>query len=318
MKMKLFIVLVCVSIVLTSCASTAMHENDLVSGNEIDDIITSEKDLTDSQTPNEDEYHLSTEVNDTLQESASEVNDEPQPTGGVNLCEIHSIDFHTFTGEMIEYVGEDRFNEWFENCSGKNSEIDGCIHYANIYRFIEYFEFPKEVFEELYYGTITFYFSDYNVDLLYSADASTVSQYYMSYAEREEEREKYSSLGEIKLGIMEYAMMSTEENIKGFYETYCKDRSIVEWSIADFVRTTGIKKNDLQALIGDITVREYPGMTIVLECFDFDYDIVYSDTTLMKKTTADESVVDKHNEDMNFCRQSQLSVGIAFENVSVD
>ena len=59
-------------------------------------------------------------------------------------------------------------------------------------------------------------------------------------------------------------------------------------------------------------------MTIVLECFDFDYDFVYSDTTLMKKTTADESVVDKHNEDMNFCRQSQLSVGIAFENVSVD
>ena len=59
-------------------------------------------------------------------------------------------------------------------------------------------------------------------------------------------------------------------------------------------------------------------MTIVLECFDFDYDFIYSDATLMKKAMTDETIVDKHNEDMNFCRQPQLSVGIAIENESVD
>lgn len=312
MKMKLFLILLCMSFVLTSCTRTDIHENDTAIGNKIDDILISEKEV--------DETYEITEESDLRQSSTAEGDNESKATGGANLCEVHSIDFHTFTGEMIEYVGEDRFNDWFESCSGKDSGIEGCIHYANIYRFIEYFDFPKEVFEKLYYGTIAFYFSDYDVDLLYGTNESTVSQYYMSYAEREEEREKYSSLGEIKIGIVEYAMMSDDEKMKEFFDMYCADKTIVEWSIADFVKTTTVSEQELQAIIGNITVREYPGMTIVLDCFDFDYDALYDDSSelMTARTTEEPSVIEKHNEDLMFCRQSKLNMDVVDEDMRVD
>lgn len=258
------------------------------------------------------------EVELTQQTQETTKNETSRDAGGINLCKLHAIDFHTFTGEMIDYVGEEQFREWYNDCATKDSGIAGCLYYANIYRFIEDFAFPRAVFEAIYYGSTSFYFSDYDVNVLYDTDAETVSQYYISN-DRNEEREKYSTLGEIKFGIAEYAAMSNDPKMNNFFEKYCRDKTIVEWSIADFIRETRIDKIELQKLITDVTVREYPGKTVVLECFDFDYDVLYNTAETMITEKADStSVISKHNEDLAFCCQSQLSVDMVYENVSVD
>ena len=50
--------------------------------------------------------------------------------------------------------------------------------YDNIYRFIRFFDIPREDFEELYYSTNLYYLYDYNFDLLYSDDIDKVYSYY--------------------------------------------------------------------------------------------------------------------------------------------
>ena len=104
-----------------------------------------------------------------------------------------------------------------------------------------------------------------------------------------------------------------------FCDVYCEGRFIVDWSIADFVRATGINKNDLQDLISDITVREYLDKTVVLNCFDLDYDALYS--IAAEKPVADKdpvSVIDKINEDMVFCGREKLNIKLQeFPNVKL-
>lgn len=313
---KILLIILLLSVVLNVVACANPGNNIMNQGDHLDEGVN----ILNVSSKENNSITMQPQVEEEHQGNFEETNVliEEQPCGGAELCPIHPLEFHSYNYLLISYVGNENFAEWVETNSNLTSTIEGCPYYGNIYRFIQHFDIPREVFEANYYGTPIYYYEDHNVELLYGENENAVNQYYMSYVEREEEREKFSSLGDIKIGIVEYARLSAEENMKVFYETHCKDKMIVDWSIADFVRTTGIKKKDLQDLIGDITVQENPGMTIVLECFDFDYDILYSDTTLMKKTTADESVVDKHNEDMNFCRQPQLSVGVAVENESVD
>ncbi len=232
-------------------------------------------------------------------------------TGGANLCPIHSIEFHTYTGEMIDYVGQEQFRIWDEANMDKESGIEGCIYYSNIYRFINDFEIPKSDFEALCFETSVYYYFDYNVELLYGSDFSAVNQYYTSYSEREDYREKLSSLGDIKYGILEYAASSKDEKMRSFYDSHCNNNilDLVNWSIADFVLETGISRADIESLISDITIVEYPGGVFTLNCFDFDFDYLYSDNNAVI-STGDSKVptIQKINEDLRFCKQSPINM----------
>ena len=306
---KIVLMFVCMIVILSSCGN--VKETVIFSGEESDTEIhgfylaeTSETHLEDKTTEN-----INVQKNEETIVHSVESDSEPKVNGGPELCTIHSIDFHSFTGKMIEYVGEERFNEWLDSCDGKLSGIEGCLYYANISRFIKYFNIPRNVFEELYYGTMDFYFSDYNVGILYGSDEETISQYYASYSDRKEERDKYSSLGEIKIAIFENAMASKNIKMKEFIEMYCEyltptviDMNITGWSIADFVKATGIEKDELQAVIKTAIVREYPGMTVVLDCFDFDYDLLYSRAYELDAVEPDP-LTENINEDLMFCRQ---------------
>lgn len=233
--------------------------------------------------------------------------------GGANLCPIHSIEFHTYTGEMIDYVGQEQFRIWDEANMDKESGIEGCTYYSNIYRFINDFEIPKSDFEALCFETSAYYYFDYNVELLYGSDFSAINQYYTSYSERVDFREKLASLGDIKYGLLEYAMSSTDEKMKSFFENNCDNNivNIVNWSIADFVRETGINKSDIEALIFNITTIEYPDKTVTLNCFDFDYDYLYSEVNAISNTgNLQVPIIQKINEDLLFCQQSEINIPI--------
>ena len=232
-------------------------------------------------------------------------------TGGANLCPIHSIEFHTYTGEMIDYVGQEQFRIWDEANMDKESGIEGCTYYSNIYRFINDFEIPKSDFEALCFGTSAYYYFDYNVELLYGSDFSAINQYYTSYSEREDYREKLASLGDIKYGILEYAMSSKDEKMKSFFDSHCDNNilDLVNWSVADFVRETGINRADIEALISDITIIEHPGGVFTLNCFDFDFDYLYSEDNAVSTSKDSKAyTIQKINEDLRLCKQSPINM----------
>ncbi|MBR6557720.1 MAG: hypothetical protein IKT70_01785 [Clostridia bacterium] len=322
-KIIVLLTLICILAVTISCAEVDTHDPGNVTNDRDSDTTENNSDegsVTDDNDLSRDTTVPDVGVTDVTDVTAASADDIPGASGGPDLCQLHGLYFHTFTGVLTDYVGVEKFNEWFENSYEKESGIEGCKYYANIYRFIDYFDVSREAFEELYYSTSMFYSSDYNIDILYGTDEAAVDRYYRSYAERKDEREKYSSLGEIKLGILEYAMNSNDKKTQEFFEAHCKNQilNINDWSIADFVRATGIKKSDLQALVADITVREYPGMTVVLNCFYLDYDTLYSITAENPVANNDTvSVIDKINEDLIFCGREKLSISIADENTSV-
>lgn len=246
------------------------------------------------------------------------LSDEPV-CGGVTLCPVHPVEFHSYSSILINYVGGDVFAEWIADNDNMVPTIEGCTYYGNIYRFIHDFKVPREFFESMYYGTPMYYYEDHNVDLLYGDDEEAVNQYYLSYLDRTEEREKYQSFGEIKYRLVEYASASTDLKMQSFFDEYCNGHTIADWSISDFVEVTGISKDELISLVNGFKVKEYPNMTVVLNCFDFDYDSIYGEVNSDDSVTVSGVYsIDKHNEDMEFCRQPQLSVDLEHANVSAD
>lgn len=220
------------------------------------------------------------------------------PAAAYTLCDVHGFDYHSYDGELIDYVGNDAFYAWVETAHTVPVK-DGCPFSGNIYRFIHECDIPQAVFEDRLYRW-GFWNTDYPVDLLYSADADTVDEYYRNYEDREDWLEKKTSHMEIRLNLLDLAK-DTEE-YRPFYEKYVVDNRIQPFSVADFVRVTGIAKEDLRALLESWITVEYPGHTKVRNCFPWDFDLLYELTAEPEKTTP----LGKINEDLRFCGQSVI------------
>ena len=94
---------------------------------------------------------------------------------------VHGYGYHTFPGRLTEYVGEDRFDEWFEEV-GKDyvhTTTDCPCKSSNLYEFIRYFNVPKEATINAYNeNTRYYYLCTLNIDLLYDGTAEENDQFY--------------------------------------------------------------------------------------------------------------------------------------------
>lgn len=217
------------------------------------------------------------------------------PTSAYTLCEVHGFDYHSYSGELIDYVGNDAFMDWIE-ANDSPPGRDGCPFGGNVYRFIHEFDIPRAVFEDRLYRW-GFWNTDYPVDLLYGADAEAVDAYYRDYEAREDWLEKKVSHMEIRLNLLDLA--EDTEAYRPFYDKYVVDNRIQPYSVADFVRVTGIGKEDLRALLTSWITVEYPGYTKVRNCFGWDFDLLYEMAAEPENTTP----LGKINEDLRFCGQ---------------
>ncbi len=312
-RIMLISILLCL-VLLSSCAKNYEEPGELPDTGDVEESLVKSNE-TDAppveSTPDETSPQETTPPETNVPETTPAETDSTT-VEGANLCPIHSIDFHSYTSEMIDYVGgQEQFIAWHDANMDKESGIEGCPYYPNIYRFINYFEIPKSDLEALCFAGPTYYYFDYNVELLYGSDFSAINQYYTSHSEREDYREKLASLGRIKLDILNYAMSSTDEKMSSFFDSHCDNNILdtINWSIADFVRETGISKSDIEALIYDITNIEYPGGTLILNCFDFDFDYLYSDDNTISNTENSKAhTIQKINEDLRFCQQSPINI----------
>ncbi len=231
---------------------------------------------------------------------------EPKPASSTpgGPCAVHGPDYHAYPYDLIKYVGTDVFSAWTEQHNNSTSGVDGCPYGSNFYRFLHDLHIPREVLEEYYLSSLRYWGHDYPVDLLYSENEAAVSDFYAYHNGREGFYNQKDSFERIRFELLDYAENSDDPAYRQFYEQHVVDSMIQEWSVADFVRATGIGKEELRALINGFKKVEYPHQTLFLNCFVFDYDTLYQIAATPEKTTA----IEKLTEDLRFGGLPQMII----------
>jgi hypothetical protein len=105
---------------------------------------------------------------------------------------------------------------------------------------------------------------------------------------------------EIRFALLNLA--KDTEKYRPFYEKYVVDSRVQPFSVADFVRVTGIPKEDLRAFMESQKEVDYPTHTKVRNCFPWDFDLLYEIAAEPEKNTP----LGKINEDLRFCGQPEI------------
>ena len=169
------------------------------------------------------------------------------PAAAWEQCPVHAFDYHSFPGELIDYVGQEAFDAW---CNPYQAPDENGCYENNIYNFIHDFDIPYEVFAAWYYG-YSYYHSDHVPALLYSDDLAAVEQYYSRSAEikRETTDSTVFWFSSFKQCLEEDARNADDAASRAFVDAFCEDGRVctANWSIADYIRITGITQDDLTA-----------------------------------------------------------------------
>lgn len=100
--------------------------------------------------------------------------------GGQNPCMEHTFSYHTITGELIKFVGAEKFDAWVTECSDDE---------MNISNFVEEFQIPKEDFSRIIQESVEpmsaeeqeayreeFGFTEKQIEALYSGNQAAVNE----------------------------------------------------------------------------------------------------------------------------------------------
>ena len=146
------------------------------------DIIESDRnepnDLPSESLPDIHYNYTSDEIADS--------NNEQIPFTGEIWCSVHFEEYHYIPSHYSDYVGEEKFQKWFEETSKLNLDEEGCpileegcpYPEGNIYEFIKYFNLSTEEFHDLWYYSGSYYTEDHNPDILFCDDKEFIEDYY--------------------------------------------------------------------------------------------------------------------------------------------
>ncbi len=174
MKNKFLLAVVSAMLLLTSCAQSNTSSTVSASSDSTDSVESS---IISSETVPESEVSAS--------------NDEIEMGSESESCDEHVFSYHYITTDLLNYVGQDIFDKWADEFS--NDEYGRIQEGLNIQSFIEHFDIPREVFEEIIntcadnlieadptedrdeyleeYG-----YTDAQIDALYSGDQAKINE----------------------------------------------------------------------------------------------------------------------------------------------
>ena len=187
---------------------------------------------------------------------------EPAQTGDAigggesSMCKVHYL-YHNFAGSLIDYVGQDKFDEWLESVSETENLSEDCSCNANIKNFIDYFDIPYEVF--VVKGNLTDHL-EYDPEILYFGTEEEIEAHFRDF-------EKFS-----KDYIITEHLLKLELNLKKKCAeklTEYADRE-ARFSIPELVVYGGITKDELIKAIEEVSENIYEKFG---EVYTFEYDI---------------------------------------------
>ena len=217
--------------------------------------------------------------------------DEENLFHGEVLTEVHLMDYHTFAGYYIDYVGQENFNKWIEqsdvvNYDERGNPIfeNGCsVPKCTIYEFIKYFGISREEFYDLWYYSRVYYLWDHDPDLLFSDDIELIDKYYRRTYD-EQAQMMAAKKSELNfLDRLNYLYYDDPVYGEAFRKVY--DLGYNRFSIPQLIYEANLPRTDLEecqkALISNYS-----------DFYDYDFEMIYDQkeviTEAMKTKTPEE------------------------------
>ena len=187
---------------------------------------------------------------------------DPVGGGESSMCKVHPEDYHSIPGMLIEYVGQEKFDEWCENYKGLKGE-DGCLWYISLKNFVKDFDIPYDVFVVKSNLSVR---PSVDAELLYFGTDEEIEEHFRDLEKFTKDHIKTEHLSKLrKMLEKDFAEKLTE----------FADRE-ARFSIPELVVYGGITKDELIKAIEEVSDNIYDKFGEVCT-FDYDIDGLYVD-----------------------------------------
>lgn len=192
--------------------------------------------------------------------------------------------FHSIPSALSDYVGSDKFSEWYNSTQAEDVSDPGisCGRYCNIKNFIRDFQLPREVFERFLTNENAAYQCDYDLDILYGGTDAEIDEYYLNTEARLGKVLRNRFISSLKSVMLEYLRAQTDGGMEKWiadvkangglkYSEYCGEftGAFPQWSVQEAVARFGIARADMETMV-ETAVKRTPG-----DC-TLDLDLLYS------------------------------------------
>lgn len=260
------------SLTMTACTSLSSLEVDP----ELSPVNTPE---TVTDTPTTD----SNSSTDTSQEVFTNTETSPSKPIKSRLCSIHINEYHSYPGELIDFIGEEFYDWVYGEESKPDSDLaDDCPYsHCNIIACLQHFNISEEKFNELYY-TSWYYFYQYNPKIMYNGTPAEIQNLFLDdktgkeppeFIERSKIRSAKSYLRE------ELTETEADENVIEKYQQL----PLTAWTLPELLREAQISRNVFEEFLN-----EHPKFSEA-----FDLDAIYEDVNTPNTDIPTEPLLDR-------------------------
>ena len=208
------------------------------------------------------------------------VDEETVPTRaiGTDMCDIHILEYHSYPGELIDYIGE-KFYDWVYTVESQpDSDLtDDCPYsHCNIIECLKYFDISEEEFTELYYTSL-YYYKMYDPELMYSENTTEIQNFFLDDMTGEEnlEFEKRGKIRSAKVYLRTaLSEMAVDEQIVEKYQ----ELPLTAWTFPDIIREAQISQSTFEAFLSEH--RSFSDA--------FDVEAIYTQIEVMEEVTLAE------------------------------
>lgn len=256
---------------MTSCSTTDPSNN---TSNSSESTVTAENTAPEETT-------ISSESSAELDGATDSGNEETSSSSAADTtgdaigdtsgaCQLHCWNYHSITGDLINYVGAEEFEDWLETVSGED---------MNIVRFVSDFQIDRETFEELVCYDIP-------EDEL---DGMTLDENYTMWSYNQEMRDAIYSNNTYEISeafVSNYAVVASDGQIYSL-------EWLAEHSAEDY-QAYGLPANEIQNAVNNAIERDLTPYTTLAEQIEPELERVYNleEAALAEEEASAESTVE--------------------------
>lgn len=184
-------------------------------------------------------------------DSAAESDEETVPASaiGTDMCNLHISEYHSYPGELIDYIG-DEFYDWVYMVESQPDRdlTDECPYsHCNIIECLNYFNISKEEFARLYY-TSFYYSCMYDPEIMYSGNNTEIQNFFTDDKTENLELEYKDIILSAKLYLRSSLsdMSVDEQTVEKYYQL-----PLTAWTFSDIISEAQISRDTFEAFLDE-------------------------------------------------------------------
>lgn len=227
------------------------------------------------------------EEQQTEPSSATENTEPSAAIGGAQHCEVHDEQYHRFSKSLTDSVDQEEYQNWSQSVVEARQGIESdCPEYGmTIKAFIDYFQIPRETFEEFCNSR---WACIHNIDLMYSDNMEAIEAYYRDVNKRNITSLKQEKLRKTKNSIINNH--TTDEQLAGKSE---EERAAIKKEVEFSEKVSMLRLIQLfqveKAELDEAIEEAYEWFYVPDNNYQYDYQfgLVYNEDGTLKDFTID-------------------------------